>query len=37
MFVAERFIANLVKNHGKHPVSTKMEALVGIHHQLASS
>ena len=22
MFVAERFIANLVKNHGKHPVST---------------
>ena len=21
MFVAERFIANLVKNHGKHPVS----------------
>ena len=24
MFVAERFIADLVKNHGKHPISTEM-------------
>jgi len=24
MFVAERFIAHLVKNHGKHPIATEM-------------
>jgi len=25
MFIAERFIADLVKNHGKHPISTDGE------------
>ena len=28
MFVAERFIADLVKNHGKHPISTEMAKMV---------
>jgi putative transposase len=28
MFVAERFIADLVKNHGKHPISTEMAKTV---------
>jgi len=28
MFVAERFIAYLVKNHGKHPISTEMAKTV---------
>ena len=28
MFVAERFIAHLVKNHGKHPISTEMAKTV---------
>ena len=24
MFVAERFVADLIKNHGKHPIATEM-------------
>ena len=24
MFVAERFVANLIKNHGKPPIATEM-------------
>lgn len=35
MFVAERFILNLVKRYGEHPVSTDME-VHGI-HRLAGS
>jgi putative transposase len=30
MFVAERFLSNVIKEYGEHPVSTDMEAL-GIH------
>jgi len=24
MFVAERFVADLIKNHGKYPIATEM-------------
>jgi putative transposase len=44
MFVAERFIADLVKNHGKHPISTEMvehgilkRVVLKINHDLHSS
>ena len=32
MFIAERFIADLVKNHGKPPIATEM-----VEHRVSSS
>ena len=37
MFVAERFILNLVKRYGEHPVSTDMERYMVSIHRLAGS
>ncbi len=34
--VAERFLSNVIKEYGEHPVSTDMEVL-GIHHKSAGS
>jgi hypothetical protein len=35
MFIAEHFLSNLLKEYGKHPVSTAM-AGPGIHLNLAN-
>ncbi len=34
MFVAERFISDVIKNHGKHPIST--DGVHGIHKHVGS-
>jgi hypothetical protein len=36
MIVAERFLSNVIKEYGEHPVSTDIEVL-GIHHEPAGS
>ena len=36
MFVAERFVADLIKIHGKHPVSSDGGTWYGIHRHVSS-